>query len=390
MKQLSILHVSKCFHPEHGGPPAVINSITQLQISEGFSVSYLSEDADYPEVIDALTAYFDTVPNLYSLRPRFIRPLLSRKQIDHLINQHDVIHLHSLWPTTSLYVGLRCIALGRPYVLSAHGNLSDQAMNYKRFKKQIGLLLGYRAVLHGAARFHALTQAERLNFHRVNPTIPTDVIPNGITPRISPAPSRSIITELWPHLSHRSYILFLARLHVEKGPRDLINAFCNIAHLYPDIDLVISGNDDGELEILQQTAVRYSLTNRIHFTGFVSGVVKDALLHHALLFCLPSYHEGFSVAVLEALSWSTPALITDQCHFPSLNQAKAGWICEANQSSLQITLQSILEEPHVCHERGSNARSWVEEHYSWSTLIQDYNRCYQSLLHNEGMAFLNK
>ena len=39
-------------------------------------------------------------------------------------------------------------------------------------------------------------------------------------------------------------------------------------------------------------------------------------------FILPSYSEGFSMAILEALACSLPCVITTACHFPELADAE--------------------------------------------------------------------
>ena len=41
-------------------------------------------------------------------------------------------------------------------------------------------------------------------------------------------------------------------------------------------------------------------------------------------FILPSYSEGFSMAILEALACRLPSVITTACHFPELGQAGGG------------------------------------------------------------------
>ena len=46
-------------------------------------------------------------------------------------------------------------------------------------------------------------------------------------------------------------------------------------------------------------------------TGFISGDPLHTLFSQAGLFVLPSYHEGLPIALLEAMSWSLPVIVSD-------------------------------------------------------------------------------
>ena len=46
-------------------------------------------------------------------------------------------------------------------------------------------------------------------------------------------------------------------------------------------------------------------------TGFLRGDELQAVFSQARLFVMPSYHEGLPIALLEAMSFSLPAVVSD-------------------------------------------------------------------------------
>jgi glycosyltransferase involved in cell wall biosynthesis len=71
---------------------------------------------------------------------------------------------------------------------------------------------------------------------------------------------------------------------------------------------------------------------------------------------LPSYSEGFSVAVLEALAMGVPALVTAPCHIPEVSIHACGWVIPPEQGRLEDALDEFLglsnEEAVRLGERG--------------------------------------
>ena len=64
------------------------------------------------------------------------------------------------------------------------------------------------------------------------------------------------------------------------------------------------------------------LARRMPYLGHVCGERARQVWAAADAFILPSYSEGFSMAVLEALACRLPSLITTACHFPELAAAE--------------------------------------------------------------------
>jgi glycosyltransferase involved in cell wall biosynthesis len=107
------------------------------------------------------------------------------------------------------------------------------------------------------------------------------------------------------------------------------------------------------------------------WVGHVSGARAGQVWGAADAFVLPSYSEGFSMAVLEALASRLPVLITDACHFPELARADGGIVVEPTREGVTNGLRSLLDRSN--DDRASMAqrgRSLVEKGYTWEQQAQ--------------------
>lgn len=106
----------------------------------------------------------------------------------------------------------------------------------------------------------------------------------------------------------KKYILFSGTLSEGKGYLDLINAFGRIAEKHLDWRIILVGN--GDIDKGRATVERCGITRQAVFPGWVSGKVKDRYFREAAIFCLPSYAEGFPMAVLDAWAYGIPVVTT--------------------------------------------------------------------------------
>lgn len=111
-----------------------------------------------------------------------------------------------------------------------------------------------------------------------------------------------------PKYTKKQQILFSGTLYEGKGYRDLIRAFAIIAPKYKDWKLVFAGN--GEIDEGKKIASECGVSNQVKFLGWVSGLQKDRVFKESSLLCLPSYAEGFPMAVLDAWSYGLPVVTT--------------------------------------------------------------------------------
>jgi len=109
-------------------------------------------------------------------------------------------------------------------------------------------------------------------------------------------------------LTKQNIILYAGTVTPRKGYADLIKAFAKIAKNHQDWIIAFAGN--GEIELGKTLAEKLGITSQTIFLGWCSGEDKDRVFREADIFCLPSYAEGFPMAVLDAWAYGLPVITT--------------------------------------------------------------------------------
>ncbi|MBQ9275539.1 MAG: glycosyltransferase [Succinivibrio sp.] len=103
-------------------------------------------------------------------------------------------------------------------------------------------------------------------------------------------------------------IIMVGRLDGGKQPNLALQAFAEVAKAVPDASLHFLGKGPDEQSLRQQAAA-LNLTERVVFHGFVSDL--SSVYRQAALMFLCSRSEGFSLVILEALSYGCPCVSFD-------------------------------------------------------------------------------
>lgn len=206
---------------------------------------------------------------------------------------------------------------------------------------------------------------------------PIVIAPNGLNLDEFPKPAdlnAPIETPLIGNLTKNVLrLLFLGRVHPKKGLDLLLPAWAKLSALTKDWQLVIAGPDEqGYLAQIRGLARSLGLQDQIVFTGPLTGRSKISLLHSADLFILPSYSEGFSMSILEAMACELPVVATHACNFPDITGADAGWECDTTVDSLVGTLKMALQTSETeRRKRGQNGCHLVGTFYTWPAIVKN-------------------
>ncbi len=313
--------------------------------------------------------------------PRGVRLIGPEADLERFVRCAEVVHLHGLWQGHTRR-GARAARQARvPYIIASHGMAEPWALRHKAMKKRIYLSLVEKRNLQRAACLHALSRPEIGHLRALTPKTPIALVPNGV--RLEPfadLPARSLLEREFPELEGKFLLLFLSRLHVKKGLDLLAQALLSIRLDHPEVHLLLAGNDDGARQPFLQQMASFGLASRVTCLGHVAGERAREVWGAADAFILPSYSEGFSMAILEALAARKPAIITTACHFPELARVRGGIVVEPDRASVTQGLRELLERTPAERETlAASGRSLVESRYTWAEQGRRLTEVYQWL-----------
>ena len=283
-------------------------------------------------------------------------------------SEFDIVHMHT--PMTGVF-GLITKLFRIPTVVQMHG-VDWQRSRWGNFASFVIRLLE-RIVMRQMPFCTAVSQSV-CDFYEKRYGRRLRYVPTGTSPV-----ERSIATDRIEEfgLVPGGYILFTARLVSEKGAQYLISAF---RKMDTSMKLVIAGGHLGSDPYSQQLAQLVGDDPRIVFPGFVEGELKRQLLSHAAVYVQPSELEGLSIALLDAMSYELPCVVSD---IPENLEAiaSAGVTFQSgNSEDLREKLQDLLADDARRAALGRAAIVRVRETFSWDNVTDQLERLYEEAI----------
>lgn len=169
--------------------------------------------------------------------------------------------------------------------------------------------------------------------------------------------------------------IFVGRLDGEKNLDLLVDGF---ARAGPLATLVVVG-DGPERERMQALAAASGAGERIRFLGARPDVRRPLVA--ADVFVLPSYSEGISNALLEAMAHGVPAIATAVGgNRRVIGDASVGTLVPpGDPAALGTALRGLLGDPVRAAGLGAAGRRHVEQNYSADAMVRAYEALYARL-----------
>ena len=168
------------------------------------------------------------------------------------------------------------------------------------------------------------------------------------------------------------YLLYVGTIQPRKNLERLLEAYALLAQSNEgdDLGLVIAGKKGWLFEGIYRRATELGLGERVVFPGYVETNDLPALMSAATAFVLPSLYEGFSLPVLEAMSYGTPVICSNVSALPEV-VGDAAWLVDPlNVGELAEAMRRVASDEKL---RGDLRQRGFEQaaRFSWDRCARE-------------------
>jgi glycosyltransferase involved in cell wall biosynthesis len=249
-----------------------------------------------------------------------------------------------------------------------------------------------KRVLAGAARIFAVSNFTRNEIEKLFDIPPEriEVVYNAIDERFLRGHASSADRDLIARRYQVTYpfLLYAGRVSPHKNVVRMIEAFSALKtelgrdQAYPDLKLIIIGDDLSGNPDLRRTVVRSGVQNDVRFLGFIPIEVLRIFYDEAKVFVFPSLYEGFGLPPLEAMVHGTPVVTSNVSSLPEVVGNAAVLVNPENVFEIMRALHRVLTDQSLrkrMKERGYQQAA----HFSWETSVRRILEAYGQVV-NQG------
>lgn len=302
----------------------------------------------------------------------------------------DLVHIPNLFSVPR--------ALPCPYVMTVHDMLEHMSRRRSDsgFMRSVYFQLTKR-VLAGAARIFAVSNFTRTEIEKLFdiPLNHIEVVYNAIDERFlrghaTPA-DRALIAQRY-QVTY-PFLLYAGRISPHKNVVRMIEAFSALKtelekdNCYPDLKLIIIGDDLSGNPDLRRTVVRSGVQNDVRFLGFVPIEVLRIFYDEAKVFIFPSLYEGFGLPPLEAMAHGTPVVTSNVSSLPEVVGNAAVLVNPENVFEIMRALHRVLTDKAL-RDRMKDRGYQQAMRFSWEISVRRVLDVYRqiSCAHREETA----
>jgi glycosyltransferase involved in cell wall biosynthesis len=254
---------------------------------------------------------------------------------------------------------------GRPIIALIHHPLCDEtglspdavAAVFKAERRALSKVTGYIVTSPSTAR--RLADFE----------VPQERIA-VVVPGLDPQPFQAAAAT---RASDPVRLLCVSTLSPRKGQDILLNALASMPELEWRLDLVGGRRDAGFAARIDALIESLGLADRVEIHGEVSGDQRDARYRAADLFVLPSHHEGFGMALAEAMSHGLPIVSSLAGAIPETVPSDAGALVPPGDAkALAIALRRLITDGSARDRASVAARSAADRIPCWTETGADF------------------
>lgn len=137
---------------------------------------------------------------------------------------------------------------------------------------------------------------------------------------------------------------------------EVVKAAALVSKRHPEVRFLIAGEKGSDYPHLARLATEFGVADRVDFLGVISRDRKIDLMQRCKVYLSPSQHEGFGLAILEAMSCGAPVISSPVGAVPEVVDGAGLLVDGTSPEAIAAAVNQYLEQEQLREEMGGKAR----------------------------------
>jgi len=184
--------------------------------------------------------------------------------------------------------------------------------------------------------------------------------------------------------SERNIIFTISKLTeshiVRKKIFTVIDAAKYVVEAYPNLKFVIAGAKSGAIDKVNQRIVDYGLEKHVLLPGRISEKEKLSYFSRSLIYLQPTIHEGFGLAIAEAMSCGVPVVTSRVAAVPEVVGDCGLYADPDDPKNVADKVKLLLVNDELRKELAEKGRQRIKENFSYEIRRQRIKELLDAIL----------
>jgi glycosyltransferase involved in cell wall biosynthesis len=279
----------------------------------------------------------------------------------------DVLVFHSTYTPSNIGAARAALLRDIPYIVMPHGGYNKRARERRRHKKQLWLPVE-RWYLERSLAVHLFFDTETADAAEVAPNARWLLAPTGF----------DLPTARWDG-GTGGYLAWIGRYDIRTKGLDLLVQAMSRLPTGDRRPLRLHGKRSEDCaDDIYRIAQGTGVTDAVTVGGQLIEPDKGEFLRRAVAYVHPSRWDSHSLAIVEALAYGIPTVVSVFCSIASRLRAEdAAVIIDPNPEDIAQGISAVLRSPQRYSDR---AVHFVRTNLAWSVIMKNYLEQIASLL----------
>lgn len=174
------------------------------------------------------------------------------------------------------------------------------------------------------------------------------------------------------------FVLAVGHFEQRKNYCCLIDALAILRDRGEVIQLLIVGNDSGELKKIKTLIFAMNLSAQVKILSRISDLEVRCLYKLCKLFVFPSWYEGFGIPLLEAMASGCPMVLSDIPVFREITQDQGVYFPHNDPAAMALAMEDLLGSSEKQERQIKYGEKRVLD-FSFTKIAENYVRLYRTM-----------